>query len=561
MSQLLPRRLNDLSFSFRVWLVMTINGLSLLLIMVTSGWGLMQARNDLSSLQTERMAAVEQTNALMQEFYDVRLNILLGFQHDPQSVLYSLHGHDLEDHTSVLTRNADMWQVRLQELQARAVDAQETSLLDTVIERQEAWLIKAQEAAQRLHAGNFTPASMQDFLVAGRTEGDALLDALTTLQQYQNAMADQAVLEAQQRFTTVIIAFGLILLLISMPSALLIALTTRRLKRGLNRAVQAAQTIANGDLSGKDQDSAQDEVGILITQMQLMRDKLNALLRDVTRGANSISDAANNVAADTQDLSARTEQQAAALEETSAATEELNSTVHQNADNVAEVNRMAESMSGLAERGGAVTSNAVTTMTTIQEASEKIGDIVNIIDSIAFQTNILALNAAVEAARAGEAGRGFAVVASEVRALAQRSATSAQEIRQIVQESVTGIHDGSKQVSDVGITMSEIVESFKQVTTLINEIAGASREQAIGLQQINEAVGHMDNTTQRNMMLVENTMKTSEVMRQQADAFRRLVSTFRLADGDAVRNQTRAVPVQAEARPAPIRDIPRVSAQ
>ncbi|HLR78482.1 MAG TPA: hypothetical protein VK062_05465, partial [Burkholderiaceae bacterium] len=206
MSQLLPRRLNDLSFSFRVWLVMTINGLSLLLIMVTSGWGLMQARNDLSSLQTERMAAVEQTNALMQEFYDVRLNILLGFQHDPQSVLYSLHGHDLEDHTSVLTRNADMWQVRLQELQARAVDAQETSLLDTVIERQEAWLIKAQEAAQRLHAGNFTPASMQDFLVAGRTEGDALLDALTTLQQYQNAMADQAVLEAQQRFTTVIIA-------------------------------------------------------------------------------------------------------------------------------------------------------------------------------------------------------------------------------------------------------------------------------------------------------------------------------------------------------------------
>ena len=525
-------RFNDLSLTRRVWAVMIFNGVAMLIVMAASGWGLMQARSSLSSLHHERMAAAEQVSSLIQEYFDIRLNLLLGFQHDPQSVLYSLHGHDLDTHTSVAARNEAAWKERFKALQNRSIDAREAELLRQVEQRQNAWLAKAHETVKRLEASDFTPASMQAFLVAGRTEGDAMLKALVDLQRYQREMADQAVADAELRFQGALFVYGAIILFVILPGVLLMICTMRRLSRGFDRAVEAAQAIAAGDLSREDRDDARDEIGRLITQMRQMRDNLNSLIRRVVKGADAVARAADGMANGMQDLSARTEQQAAALQETSAGTEELNATVHQNADNAMEVERMAHSTSTLAERGGTVTSNAVTTMVSIREASEKIGEIVNIIDGIAFQTNILALNAAVEAARAGEAGKGFAVVAGEVRALAQRSAAAAQEIKQVIQASVDGIRQGSEQVSEVGVAMNEIVESFRRMSTLIGEIASASREQALGLQQINEAVTHMDATTQRNALLVEETLRTSELLQQQASGFRSLVSAFRLTESD-----------------------------
>ena len=522
-------RFNDMSLTRRVWAVMVINGLAMLAIMAVSGWGLFQARSSLDILHSERMAAAEQASEMVQEFYDLRLNILLSFQHDPQSVLYSLHGHDITDHTSVFTRTEQAWATHFQTLYAREPDDREIQLLGVVAQRQSEWLAKARAAVDRVHAGDFSPASMQAFLVAGRTEGDALLESLTSLQQFQSARADEAVSEADARFIQALIAFGLVVVFVILPGIVLMFCTMRRLSRGFGRAVQAAQAIAGGDLSYTDQDAARDEIGVLLTQMRSMRDHLSSLIRRIVAGADTVSRAADEVAHDTQDLSARTEQQAAALEQTSAGSEELNSTVHQNADNAAEVDRMAIATSQLAERGGVVTNNAVSTMEEIRQASEKIGEIVNIIDGIAFQTNILALNAAVEAARAGEAGKGFAVVAGEVRALAQRSASAAQEIKQVIQESVEGIRKGSDEVSEVGVAMGEIVQSFRHMTTLIGEIANASKEQALGLQQINEAVNHMDATTQRNAMLVEATLRTSEQLQREASTFRSLVATFQLA--------------------------------
>jgi len=508
---------------------MIVNGLAMLFVMAAAGWGLLQARSSLVTLHAERMVAAQHASGLVQEFYDIRLNLLLGFQHDPESMLYSLHGHELSIHTSVLAQNQASWNERLRHLQARELDEHEAALLDTVAQHQTAWFGKARETVNRLEAGNFSPASMQAFLVAGRTEGDRLLESLAALQQYQSTLADEAAMAAERRFQGALAVFGAILLFIILPGVLLMICTMRRLSRGFDRAVQAAQAIAAGDLSRTDHDGAGDEIGKLITQMRQMRDHLNGLIRRIVTGADSVANAANEVAAGTQDLASRTEQQAAALEETSAGTEQLNSTVHQNADNAAEVDRMALSTSQLAERGGAVTDNAVATMEAIRQASEKIGDIVNIIDGIAFQTNILALNAAVEAARAGEAGKGFAVVAGEVRALAQRSAAAAQEIKQVIQESVDGIRDGSQQVAEAGVAMGEIVESFLHMKTLIGEIAGASKEQAIGLQQINVAVNHMDSATQRNATLVENTLRTAELLRQEAFTFRSLVASFQLA--------------------------------
>ncbi len=525
-------RFNDMSLTRRVWAVMIFSGAAMLVVMAASAWGLLQARASLATLHTERMVAAEHVSGLIREFYDVRLNILLGFQHDPRSDLYSLHGHELALHTSILGKNEATWQQRRQALQQRNLDPREAALLRTVEERQAAWHGKAHEAVSRLNASDFSPDSMQAFLVAGRTEGDAMLNSLIELQRYQSEMADLAVADAETRFQRALVVYGAILLFIILPGIMLMICTMRRLSRGFDRAVYAAQAIAAGDLSQEDNDDARDEIGRLLSQMRQMRANLNGLIRRIVTGADAVTTAADGMAAGMQDLSARTEQQAAALEETSAGTEELNSTVHQNADNAVEVERMAVSTSNLAEKGGAVTSNAVSTMVSIREASEKIGEIVNIIDGIAFQTNILALNAAVEAARAGEAGKGFAVVAGEVRALAQRSAAAAQEIKQVIQASVDGIRHGSEQVSEAGVAMGEIVDSFRRMSALIGEIAGASKEQALGLQQINEAVNHMDSTTQRNALLVEETLRTSEMLQQQASVFRSLVTTFRLA-GDS----------------------------
>ena len=526
-------RFNNLGLTGRVWMVMIVYGMAMLLTMTVSGLGLFQARSSLSALHAERMMTAEQVNGLVREFYDSRLNILLGFQHNPQSELYSLHGHDLDAHTSVVARNEEAWKRHKQLLEARKLDARETELLAQLDQRQNAWLAKAREAVNRLEAADFSPSSMQAFLVAGRTEGDALLESLLALLQYQSVMADQAIAAAEQRFKEIMTLFGLILALVVLPGIMLMVYTMRRLSRGFHRAVQSAQAIAAGDLTYTDHDEAGDEISKLISQMRQMRDNLNGLIGRIVAGSDSIAQAADAVASGTQDLSSRTEQQAAALEQTSAATEELNSTVHRNADNATEVDRMAIETSRMAERGGVVTDNAVKTMMAIRQASEKIGDIVNIIDGIAFQTNILALNAAVEAARAGDAGKGFAVVASEVRALAQRSAGAAHEIKHIIQESVDGIRTGSEEVSAAGEAMGEIVESFRRMTALIGEIANASKEQAIGLQQINEAINHMDDVTQRNVLLVDSTLRTSEVLQSQAASFRSLVATFRLSEHDA----------------------------
>lgn len=520
---------NDFSLTRRVWGVMIVNGLALVVVMAAAGWALMQARASISALHADRMVASEHINGMVQDFYDTRLNVLLGYQHDPKSALYALHGHDLSTHTSVVDRNEASSSQRWKQLQSRALDATETELMQKIEGQQGDWYTKAREAANRLNSRDFSPESMQQFLVAGRTEGDALLKSLTTLQKYQSQKADEAAQQAEERFQQLLWIMGAILVFLMLPGLALMLFTMRRLSNGLTRAVATAKSIAAGDLSGSDSDPSKDEIGDLITNMRRMRDNLNDVIHRIVVGANSIAHAADDVTSGTQDLASRTEQQAAALEETSAATEELNSTVHHNADNAMEVDKMAAATASLAERGGDVTQHAVSTMETIRAASEKIGNIVNIIDGIAFQTNILALNAAVEAARAGEAGKGFAVVAAEVRALAQRSAAAANEIKGVIQESVEGIRGGSEQVSEVGVAMAEIVESFRRMTTLINEIASASKEQALGLQQINEAVNHMDSMTQRNATLVESTLRTSETLQLEAASFRELVSTFRLA--------------------------------
>ncbi|BDT61258.1 hypothetical protein MasN3_47520 [Massilia varians] len=271
---------------------------------------------------------------------------------------------------------------------------------------------------------------------------------------------------------------------------------------------------------------------------------MNASLRNIVgqvrSGTETIATASSEIATGNLDLSARTEQQAGSLEETASSMEELTSTVRQNAENAHQANQMALTASEAARRGGAVIADVVVTMGAIKASADKIVDIIGVIDGIAFQTNILALNAAVEAARAGEQGRGFAVVASEVRTLAQRSANAAKEIKALIDTSVANVGAGSRQVVQAGSTMEEIVSSVLRVTDIMGEITMASREQEMGIGQINQAVSEMDTVTQQNAALVEEAAAAAQALREQSAHLAEVVSVFRLGGA-------------APARPAPPR--------
>ncbi|MGZ8290723.1 MAG: methyl-accepting chemotaxis protein [Telluria sp.] len=315
-------------------------------------------------------------------------------------------------------------------------------------------------------------------------------------------------------------------------------------------AAQIAGSIAAGDLAVDIRTDDGDE-GSLLLAMKGMRDSLVGIVSQVRTGTGAIATASVEITAGNHDLSARTEAQAGTLEETASSMEELTGTVRQNADNARQANLLAVSASEVAVKGGAVVSQVVDTMASINESSKKIVDIIGVIDGIAFQTNILALNAAVEAARAGEQGRGFAVVATEVRNLAQRSAAAAHEIKSLIGNSVERVEVGARLVDEAGRTMNEIVTSVKRVTDIMNEISTASAEQTDGIEQVNQAIGQMDEATQRNAALVEQATAAAASLQDEAQALAQVVSIFKLDASQQASVQTLARP--AAQRPAAAR--------
>ncbi len=298
----------------------------------------------------------------------------------------------------------------------------------------------------------------------------------------------------------------------------------------IDQACRLAEKIAAGDLSERHAEvQGQDESARMLRALAAMNTSLNTIVGQVRVATDSITTASTEIAAGNQDLSIRTEQTASNLQQAASSIEQISGTVQHSADAARQANDMATSAAEVASRGGTVVSQVVHTMQDINDSSKKISDIIGVIDGIAFQTNILALNAAVEAARAGEQGRGFAVVASEVRSLAQRSAEAAREIKTLIGASVDKVEAGSRLVSEAGSTMNEIVASVERVSSIIHEITHASGEQSAGIREVNQSVATLDQMTQQNSALVEESAAAAESLRDQAHKLAQTVSTFRLS--------------------------------
>jgi methyl-accepting chemotaxis protein-2 (aspartate sensor receptor) len=298
--------------------------------------------------------------------------------------------------------------------------------------------------------------------------------------------------------------------------------------RPLQHATHAARQLGMGDLTVRLQSTRRDEVGQLMRAVDGITQGVANVIWQVRQGTTTVAHVSAEIASANKDLSSRTENQAGSLQQTASSIEELTSTVRQNADNAQQANQLALTASQIAEKGGHEVSQVVTTMGSINASSRKIVDIIGVIDGIAFQTNILALNAAVEAARAGEQGRGFAVVAAEVRSLAQRSASAAKEIKTLIGDSVDKVDTGSKLVANAGKTMDEVVASVKRVTQIMGEITNASREQSLGIEQVNQAVAQMDKVTQQNAAMVEQAAAAAGSLKLQSEELSSTVSVFTL---------------------------------
>jgi len=343
---------------------------------------------------------------------------------------------------------------------------------------------------------------------------------------------------------------ALVSVLCAVVAVFVMVTVQRRLTRPLRVLAHAMTDLAGGnsDLSARLAVRGNDELAEIARGFNAFVAKIQDVLARVRSSSDAVAVASSEIRQGNADLSVRTEQQASALEETAASMEELNGTVKQNADNARQANQLAGSASDIATRGGEVVAQVVDTMASISDASKKVVDIIGVIDSIAFQTNILALNAAVEAARAGEQGRGFAVVATEVRNLAQRSAAAAREIKSLIGDSVDKVSMGTMLVEEAGKTMHDVVSSVRRVSDIVAEISAASSEQSTGIAQVNQAIVQMDGVTQQNAALVEEAAAAAESLQEQAATLVALVGEFRLeAAGEA---QPAARPAKLAAAPA-----------
>ena len=491
------------------------------LALLSSLWGLTRTQSDFDAYLSSDQAVVTQLQELyaqgLQSGQAVR-NIVLN-PADQQAVQNLRGARDAYDSAYADVRRR-VQGTALEDAvgKLQALRAAQSSEQDKVV----VLASQDQQAATAALKANETPA--------WRELRGALLQQLQAAREAAQA-SHEATRSAAQRMQWW--SAGLALLAVVVAAALLwVMVRTLRQELGGDPADARAalRRVADGDLSD---DQRVDKPLGLMAELQGMRQSLRELVQQVQTASAEMLHASSEIAQGNADLSMRTESQASALEETAASMEQLNVTVRQNADNAQTANQLALSASDVAQQGGTVVERVVDTMKGISASSHRSADIINVIDGIAFQTNILALNAAVEAARAGEQGRGFAVVASEVRALAKRSADAAKEIKDLITTSLERVENGSTLADQAGGTMQDMVGAIRRVTDIMGEISAASHEQSSGVAQVGEAITQMDQATQQNAALVEESAAAAQGLRNQAESLLRAISRFQLERGAA----------------------------
>ena len=415
-------------------------------------------------------------------------------------------------------------------IEASAVGADEKAVLARISAARKAYIDARTETTKRKAAGD--PDGAKTMLTATVRPAVAVYlaaqqDYVVLQQRRGQAVRDRTGAERMQAVLAVVSLIGVMVLALALATLLQV----RAICTPLSHLRGIAKRIGDGDLDVQVDIQRDDEIGEVLQSLAQMRDALRTIVGDVRQSADSIQVASADVASGNSDLSQRTEQAAASLQQTASSMEQLTANVRQSADAASQANQLAASATSVAQRGGAVVAQVVSTMDQINNSARRIADIVGTIDGIAFQTNILALNAAVEAARAGEQGRGFAVVAGEVRSLAQRSAEAAREIKTLIHASVERVDTGARLVKDAGHTMGEIVASVQRVTDIIAEITAAAAEQSSGIGLINITVGSLDQMTQQNAALVQQSAVAAHKLRQQAQRLSQSMQVFRLSGG------------------------------
>ena len=413
-------------------------------------------------------------------------------------------------------------------IESQLQEPRERELFEKTSELRKSYLAAREEVSKLKLAGDLEGAG-RVFTTRFEPTSTAYLAGVQQIVDLQRSQLDAAARRSEAvraRTSTLLVLCAAISTALGVLLAWLLA---RSITRPLREAVAVASEVAAGNLAVRIRAEGRDETAQMLQALEAMTGSLVKIVGDVRQGTDTIATASGQIASGNQDLSSRTEEQASSLQETAASMGHLTHTVKLNADNARQASELATSASELARKGGAVVSQVVDTMGSINASSRRIADIIGVIDGIAFQTNILALNAAVEAARAGEQGRGFAVVASEVRSLAQRSADAAREIKTLIDDSVGTVSTGSQLVDQAGRTMSEIVQGVQRVSDIIAGITKASEEQSAGIEQVNHAITQMDQVTQQNAALVEQAAAAARTLKDQADGLVSTVGAFRLA--------------------------------
>ena len=513
--------MNHFKISTRVTALASLMSLLLLAIGSLGLWGIGRSNDALHSMYEDNLAVTGEVTQIQSLLLRNRLAIAIALI-TPDPAISQASAAEVEGNIASITR---IWDAYM----ARTHQPEEARLAQNFAENRKRFV---QEGLRPTIAA----LRANDLATAARLVSTAIrplyapvgadIDALVKLQFDEGRKAyaaNDARYALVRNVAWAAIAAGLLF------AGLFAAALVRGISRSLGVAIGAADRIAQGDLSQPVVVHGRDEAAQLLRSLAAMQRQLTGIVTDIREGSESVASASSQIFTGNHDLAGRTEQQASALEQTAAAMEQLNATVQHNAESSRQARQLAADASTVAVRGGEVMGQVVATMRDIHTSSGKIADIIGVIDSIAFQTNILALNAAVEAARAGEGGRGFAVVASEVRHLAKRSADAAKEIKQLIQSSVERVGQGTELVNTAGTTMQEAVDAIQRVTTLMTDISAASAEQSSGMAQIGEAVQHLDQTTQQNATLVEELSAAARSLQEQAKGQVATIAVFTLA--------------------------------